>query len=239
MFCSDPLATSEVYHVDRMSPVAVRLPILSLPFQGNFSYVTSLRVGDDQLWSEWSDFGDPLLTALPEIWSRDGVVVASPPVKCKAKLDWAQLCCSLGPVPVECVISIVSDDGERLVAMTGCCAQGPGKLSIGPSLRDKLEVAVNGFDPGSTYHYILYARAQLPVLGGLHEGETLSKLDFKEVARSESFRWPSRLSDEWSCIVDWSLPIPQHLSFQEELSRFVWNICQFCNWWWVDIVKRT
>ena len=101
---------------------------------------------------------------------------------------------------------------ERLVAMTSCTAQSPQKMGM-PSCRDRLEVAINGFDPGATYHFTLYARAHLPILGGSEwsDAESLSKLDFQEVARSESFQWPSRLSEEWSCTVDWSLPFPRNL----------------------------
>jgi hypothetical protein len=144
-----------------------------------------------------------MATAMPKVWSKDQLL-ATKPLNCKVKLDWQQLCCDLGPIPVECVISMAmmqegheSQQGqERLVAMTSCTAQSQ-KMAM-PSLRDRLEVAINGFDPGVTYRFTLYA-------------ESLSKLDFQEVARSEPFQWPSRLSEEWSCTVDWSLPFPRNL----------------------------
>ncbi|CAK9117573.1 unnamed protein product [Durusdinium trenchii] len=239
-FCSEAMDVSELHYLDRRSPVTVLLPILSLPFEANFAYVASLRIGDDQLWSDWGDFGNrstAVVTSLPHIWSKDGEIVATTPVNCKAKLDWAQLCCSLGAVPLEVVISLATSETsslsssaqtggqccersrERLVAMTSCTSCPSDKLPrgpSGPSLRDRLEVAVNGFDPGTAYQFILYARAQLPVLGGMREGESLLTLGFTEVARSKHFQWPSRLSEEWSCIVDWSLPLPLQVLIPDE-----------------------
>ena len=219
IFCSEASLVSALYHVDRRSSVTWFLPLISLPFSGNCHYVASLRLGNEHVWSDWSDFGSSMATAMPKVWSKDQLL-ATKPLNCKVKLDWQQLCCDLGPIPVECVISMAmmqegheSQQGqERLVAMTSCTAQSQ-KMAM-PSLRDRLEVAINGFDPGVTYHFTLYARAHLPILGGGSErsdAESLSKLDFQEVARSEPFQWPSRLSEEWSCTVDWSLPFPRNL----------------------------
>ena len=138
---------------------------------------------------------------------------------------WLQLCCDLGAIPVECTVTMRAinemntdqdnhHDYERLIAMTSCTAQSPQKMALGPlgPFRDRLEVAINGFDPGATYQFILHARPHLPVLGRSSRSstaETLLKMEFQEVARSEVFQWPSQLSEEWSCMVNWSLPVPR------------------------------
>ena len=205
IFCSEVSPVSALYHVDRKSPVTWFLPLLSVGLVGNCHYAASVRLGNDHVWSDWSDWGGLMATTLPKIWSRDQLVLATKPMNCKVKLDWQQLCCDLGSIPIECVISMKADQQETLIAMTSCTAQNETRST----LRDRLEVAINGFDPGETYQFILHARAHVPLLGGRQDAETLSKMEFQEVARSETFQWPMRLSEEWSCMVDWSLPLPR------------------------------
>lgn len=196
---------SALSHVDRKSSVTLLLPLISLPFAGNQHYAASLRLGDDYIWSEWSDWGGSMATTMPKIWSKDQVMAATKPVNCKVKLDWSQLCCDLGPIPVECVVTMEAEGCETVqVAMTSCTAAAIGR----PTLRDRLEVAINGFEPGMTYQFVLHAWAHLP-LGQLCDAESLSKMDFREVARSEAFQWPLGFSEEWSCMVNWSLPLPR------------------------------
>ena len=218
IFYSDPSPVSALSHVNRQSPVTFFVSILSLPFRGNCHYTASLRVGEDGLWSNWSDWGSGMSTSLPQIWSKDKLITATKPMNCKVKLDWLQLCCDLGAIPVECTVTMRAinemntdqdnhHDYERLIAMTSCTAQSP-QMALGP-FRDRLEVAINGFDPGATYQFILHARPHLPVLGRSSTAETLLKMEFQEVARSEVFQWPSQLSEEWSCMVNWSLPVPR------------------------------
>ena len=196
-----PAARCQVHYVERhdVSAKALASKVLLLPLE--FDHPASLRLGDDEVWSEWS-VPHKALNTLPELSCED-FQSSGPPVNCKVKLSWSLTCACEGPIPVECIVSIVSKEesvSERLLGMTTCVASGK---ACGE--RDGLEVAINGFEPGGHYFFLLRARPQLP-----------SFKDFKEVARSGDFQWPERLSEEFSCYIDWTLPLPRQVLIPDE-----------------------
>ncbi|CAJ1341617.1 unnamed protein product [Effrenium voratum] len=208
---SEPSFTAEPQQLGT-GTTGMLLPLLSLALKTNFRYSAALRVGDGVMWSQWGDFGESVSISLPEVWSVDRELVASEPVNRRVKLDWAQLHCALGPVPLECVVCLATEApeaSEKLVGMCSCQAAG-----LGCTFRDRLEVAINGFEPGTRYQFVLHARAQLPLK--IESAESLLQLGFKEVARSPRFQWPTRLSEEWSLMVDWSLPIPRQVLIPDD-----------------------
>ena len=197
----------QVDYVERheVSAKALASQVLRLPVEPSRA---SLRLGDDEVWSEWSVPGEALDMTQPELTCDH--LHCSKPVNCKVKLSWSKLQCARGAIPVECVVSIVSKGEERLLGMTTCTACRAGLVGQ----RDDLEVAINGFDPGGHYFFLLRARPQLPRQSSCAEG--LERLGFKEVARSEEFQWPLRLVEDFSCYIDWTLPLPRQVLIPDQ-----------------------
>ncbi|CAE8646773.1 unnamed protein product, partial [Polarella glacialis] len=214
------------------------LPVHTLPLQGELDYAVSARLGNQFLWSDWSMFGTPLSLEVPELWceGEGAKLSASKPVNRKVRLEWGPLYCGLGQVPVECMVSMIrlpdgrqeiqsSDeatqvchDSEQTLAICRVTARCPPESSASGAPQidwhepNKLEVAIQGFQPGEHYQFLLRARHdfQRPLhkLSAAMQTEDLQTQDFSIVARSEPFQWPAQLDDEWSTLVDWSLPSP-------------------------------
>ncbi|CAE8662176.1 unnamed protein product, partial [Polarella glacialis] len=214
------------------------LPVHTLPLQGELDYAVSARLGNQFLWSDWSMSGTPLSLEVPELWceGEGAKLSASKPVNRKVRLEWGPVYCGLGQVPVECMVSMIrlpdgrqeiqsSDeatqvchDSEQTLAICRVTARCPPESSASRAPQidwhepNKLEVAIQGFQPGEHYQFVLRARHdfQRPLhkLSAAMQTEDLQTLDFSIVARSEPFQWPAQLDDEWSTLVDWSLPSP-------------------------------
>ena len=188
----------------------ISIPISNLPAHG-CEVSAAIRVGDASLWSPWSEFGERCQLLQPAVCSPNGHITVAGPVNHKVALDWSRLCCDLGTIPVECVVTLLQIHSESkdevLLARctcTACSKQHNEDIHSDQSDRDHVEVAAHGFKPGERYQILLYAAAALP---RLHPRKGPCSAP---VARSEPFQWPD-ISEEWSCLVDWALPMPQPL----------------------------
>ncbi|CAE7571748.1 Znhit6 [Symbiodinium sp. CCMP2456] len=185
------------------------IPISEFPSDG-LEYSAAVRVGDVSLWSCWSDFGDVLCMMQPAVWSSDGELGVSAPVNHKVTLSWSPLCCGLGAVPIDCVVTILKDAVVHDEVLLGRCGRTARHHASGQNApidqgdQDQLEVAAHGFQPGVVYEFLLYAKALLPRLQSPQDSWSLP------VARSKPFQWPN-VSEEWCCLVDWALPRPQQM----------------------------
>ena len=194
-FCITPFGMT----VGQAGSCCVLVSVLDLPPHGP-AFSAAARVGDESLWSAWSDFGDLLQMLQPEVWSTDGCVIASSPLNRKMVLEWTPLCCALGAVPVECFATAVEVNTASREEVLLATSTYTARVDIIERGRHHLEVALHGFRPGMTYQFLLYAEAALPRLQGRNV----------QVAQSEHFHWPD-VSEEWSSLVDWALPRPQPL----------------------------
>eukprot|EP00931_Biecheleriopsis_adriatica_P036361 TRINITY_DN20951_c0_g1_i1.p1 TRINITY_DN20951_c0_g1~~TRINITY_DN20951_c0_g1_i1.p1 ORF type:complete len:1886 (+),score=318.00 TRINITY_DN20951_c0_g1_i1:165-5822(+) len=235
IFQSEPHSIGDLKELQSKTPAAkaLTLSLKSLPFRTSLEYRTSIRIGDAQRWSAWSDFGPAIDLTPPKIWCEGEVLSASQPLNRRVHLEWSPVRCCLGAIPVECMVCMVLVDeisasaaSEQVLALCTCIAKVP-ELACHEEVfadssqpkpdwvdRDKLDVIIQGFEPGATYQYVLYARPKLPL-----PSCDANSSKFSALARSAVVQWPACLDEEWSSLVDWSLPQPLQMTVDSELEE--------------------